>query len=185
MENKCAAYSICRHAGDISSCEYIKTFCQQFSEERREEVRPDTAPKNDEDNYIKVDLSLVPFEILSRDYYEEGMDDLVGLQHLIHNKLNGDDFFPVAYILNRSLFLINVNALAGALGYGCSKYYRDSWREGFGGDYKRFLRAAMRHLHAYLIGEEYDGEAIEGYPKGLNHLGAVLFSLMVADVEAR
>jgi hypothetical protein len=80
--------------------------------------------------------------------------------------------------------LIGLEFLAVALGFGCVKYERNNWKKGFGGDYKRFLRASLRHTHLWLTGSHYDGTTLPGYARGNCHRGAILFSLMVAMHEA-
>ena len=140
------------------------------------------APKDDQDNYEKVDYSLVPWGLLSGKYLMD-REPIMHLQREIHLWLNSESDLTINGILALGLRCIDVKYLAVSLGYGCEKYYRDSWRERFGGDYKRILRAALRHGHKYLCGEDFDGEAIEGYEKGNTHLGAILWCLMVAECE--
>ena len=145
---------------------------------------PDTlAPKNDQDLYTKPDLSLVPWLILSKKYIID-RESVMSLQFEIHQWMNGKSELTIKDLLEIGLKAIDVKHLAVALGYGCVKYKRDSWKIGFGGDYDRMIKACMRHCHAYLCGEEFDGEAVDGYPNGLSHLGGILFNLMTAEREA-
>jgi len=141
------------------------------------------APKDDEDKYIKCDYSLVPWLFLSRNYLVD-REPVIALQNELHRWLNNDSEYTVKHLLNMGLLAIDAKHLAVALGYGCVKYKRDSWKIGFGGDCDRMIKACMRHCHSYLCGDEFDGEAIEGYDKGLPHLGGILFSLMTAEREA-
>lgn len=51
---------------------------------------------------------------------------------------------------------------AKAFGFGASKYSRDNWKKGM--DWMRPAAAALRHLYAWIAGEDTDPES------GLNHL---------------
>jgi len=57
------------------------------------------------------------------------------------------------------------------LTYGASKYSPDNWRRVDHAD-ERYPAAALRHMSAYLQGEEYDPES------GLPHLAHAICSLM-------
>lgn len=65
---------------------------------------------------------------------------------------------------------------AKVLAFGAEKYGEDNWRDD--GQYslgtKRPLAAALRHIYAYLDGEELDPES------GLSHLGHAMCSVMFA-----
>lgn len=53
--------------------------------------------------------------------------------------------------------------------FGSKKYSRNNWKGGF--KYTRSLAAALRHIFAYLNGEDLDPES------GLSHLGHAIASL--------
>ncbi len=58
---------------------------------------------------------------------------------------------------------IALNEIAKVLTFGAKKYADHNWRKGFA--WSRLLGAAMRHLLAFLGGEDKDPET------GLSHLG--------------
>lgn len=62
-----------------------------------------------------------------------------------------------------------LEALAHALGYGCEKYSRYNYCEGF--ESNRLIAAALRHIHAWNSGEDDDPES------GVDHLGHALACL--------
>ena len=136
--------------------------------------------KFDEDPYEKVDLSLIPWDILSLSYPDKKERAIAKAAHDI---LNSEEVGGVNALLNFAIDAIGMNPLAIALGYGVVKYGRNNWKKGFGGNPRRFLRATLRHCDAYLRGNIFDGQAIAGYPQGNHHQGAISFSLMVADNE--
>ena len=185
---------VCCHteadAGEVSS-DYTCDFWGEGSPAHiNNTASKETGSKFDEDLYEKVDWSLIPWLLLEEVYYKgEPEEGLVSIQTDLHNALNiqapkDTKGALVAEIFEQALTFINVKELSVVLGYGAVKYGRDNYKKGFSGDPDRFLRAAMRHLHTYLTtGNTHDGQAIEGYPKGNSHLGAVLFGLMVACKE--
>lgn len=144
------------------------------------QVDEEQGAKFDEDPYEKVDLSLVPWSILSERYKDAPEK---ALAEKIHNLLNGKAQLLLSIIFRDATFSAGTTPLAIALGYGVAKYGRGNWKKGFGGDYKRFLKAALRHCDSYLLGEEYDGVTVGEYSKGNHHQGAILFNLMVAMFE--
>jgi len=61
--------------------------------------------------------------------------------------------------------MIPMSAVIGeakALGFGANKYGRSNWKKGM--DWMRPAGAALRHLYAWISGEDIDPES------GLNHL---------------
>lgn len=139
---------------------------------------------------IKPQYSLIPLDLLL-DHIDRVTDtDPLNLKSTIficHKLINDVIDDPVGSIQNLMEDMADKVGLAPAcyaLQYGVVKYARNNWKLGFGGDYKRLLEATIRHCLAQLKGEEYDGECLEGFPKGNLHLGAIYFSLMVACNEA-
>lgn len=134
----------------------------------------------------KVDYSLIPFEIIE-DSLAEGNDQLKVVMSWVHDVINdevtvcSDSFLKT---LQTCIFLLGLDSMAIALMYGEVKYSRNNWKDGFEGDYKRFLKAFLRHSIAYCNGKEYDGEAIEHFPKGNLHKGACCFCMLLAYNEA-
>lgn len=45
---------------------------------------------------------------------------------------------------------------AAVMGYGATKYERDNWRKGMA--WSRAIDAALRHIHAFNDGEDFDPE---------------------------
>ncbi len=176
----CKSSDVCLLAGSIGPC-----YLDGQEECKAYESRLKQAPKNDQDNYSKVSYSLVPWEILSEQFKAFCDEDIELLAKEVHTWLNGDSNFVVQDLFDLGLSHIDIKWLACSLGYGTVKYYRDSWMKGFGKNPNRILEACLRHCVAYLRGEEFDGEVIEGYPEGLPHLGGVLFNLMVATEEVK
>lgn len=63
--------------------------------------------------------------------------------------------------------LVPFEALEGmvrVLEFGANKYARNNWRENGGFSYRRVLTACVRHLFAYMRGEDLDPES------GLSHI---------------
>lgn len=152
--------------------------------------------KFDEDFYKKVDLSLIPKKVLEINLNGDGCsfepDSNVWFFLRIHLELDKAqnasvmvDSTTCRKLLEGAFYKFSCKELAVSLGYGERKYGRNNWREGFGGNPNRFLKACLRHYYWLLMGELYDGEALEGYPLGNSHEGAILFSLMVAWYEAQ
>ncbi len=139
------------------------------------------APKFDDDNYKKPKLSLIPWEILETRYHVKTCIEYKTAKE-IHQVLCGEAL-NVHAIFRNAFAAIGAKPLAIALGYGVAKYYFESWKEGFGSDPARLLEACLRHCDAFLTDEDFDGDVVEGYPKGNHHQGAILFSLMVAMYE--
>ena len=141
------------------------------------------ATKHDENVYEKVDWSLVPWDILSIRYRSTCSTDLVNIQRILHDFLNNPEKVtkPVLKgLLNHALDCIPLEHLSVVMGYGELKYGRDNWKKGFT-DYRRPLKAAMRHSHTVMVtGEAYDDQVIGPYTEGNDHLGAILFNIMVA-----
>lgn len=154
-----------------------------------------TGKKNDQNNYEKVDYSLIPIDIiegyLNHEVHSVGVDVLKGIATnedyqlfvVIHSLLNNpgsiNDQIPIVF--KSALSRYGVKYLAASLGMGLQKYQeRNNWMK-FDSDPDRFLRATLRHLIAIILGDTYDGEEVEGYSKGNDHRGAVCFSLMVAN----
>jgi len=146
--------------------------------------------KNDQDLYDKVDYSLVPIDLIIQhiqykinnedpDVYDRTKE--MSLFIRIHSILNGEaPAGSISVVFKDVINYYGVKPLAVVLGIGVVKYERDNWRN-FDSDPNRFLRAALRHLMAIIMGNDYDGEEIPGYDKGTDHSGAVCFNLMVAD----
>lgn len=149
--------------------------------------KPVQGSKFDENLYEKVDWSLVPWELIQEQIPRNIPDDVaqcVSLFRQIHTNLNEDVFCNAEALFEKAKTIIPLKELAVVLGYGEVKYGRDNWKRGFGGNPKRFLKAAMRHLHAYIVWEDsFDLEPVEGYLYGNSHLGAILFALMLAKNE--
>jgi hypothetical protein len=158
---------------------HLPDHCKAGAEAQKEQK--EQGNKFDEDRYTKVDLSLIPWKILSRYYPVKGI--IFNIARDVHHILNNDEKDKIKVVFDNAVHSMDIKLLAVVLGYGEEKYNRDDWKKGFGGDWKRFLKATLRHCHAIQKGEDYDGEVIEGYPKGNDHYGAVMFSLMVATYE--
>lgn len=62
-----------------------------------------------------------------------------------------------------------VEATAKAFAYGAGKYGRDNFKKGI--EVTRTIDAALRHIFAFLDGEELDPESLEGH---LSHASASL-----------
>lgn len=60
------------------------------------------------------------------------------------------------------LSTLAMEEIAKVLAYGAKKYAADNWRLGM--SWRRLLGAAIRHIFAFLRGEDYDSET------GLSHL---------------
>ena len=74
----------------------------------------------------------------------------------------------------------SVEQVVRVLDYGAKKYARDNWR--YVDDAStRYMAAAMRHLSAYMQGQEFDPET------GINHLAhaccSLLFVLSLENVD--
>lgn len=139
--------------------------------------------KHDDDPYEKPDLSLVPWDILSKGWTE---CDIYHVMKVVHSYLNREVKFTadnISHLLHNMVRAYGPEPLAITLGYGTEKYNRDDWKKGFGGDIDRFLRALLRHGKAFKLGAKYDNEAIGKYTKGTSHIGAMQFCLMVAEKE--
>lgn len=149
--------------------------------------------KNDQDLYDKVDYSMIPLNLIVNylNHSVHGDAPAISVSNSyefiifkqIYDILN--DKSPagsVQILLNEVLNYYTIKPLAVSLGMGFAKYKeRNNWMK-FDSDPDRFLRAALRHLMAIILGDDYDGEkGIEGYEKGNDHRGAVCFCLMVSD----
>lgn len=146
--------------------------------------------KNDQNNYEKVDYSLIPLDIIERYVEKVAFEDLMNAKEdpdfklfsIIHDVLN----FKIPYtgvidLLDSVVMDYGIKNLAVSLGVGIAKYKeRGNWMK-FDREPERFLKATLRHLMAIIQGDEYDGEEVEGYPQGNSHRGAICFSLMVAS----
>jgi hypothetical protein len=69
--------------------------------------------------------------------------------------------------------LQELEQIALVLDFGAKKYARDNWKKGT--NYMRMLSSAMRHLFAFIKGEDNDSES--GLPH-LAHLGCCILFLM-------
>lgn len=70
-------------------------------------------------------------------------------------------------------------AIGRVMTYGAQKYERHGWKQV---EAERYVGALMRHLMAYLSGEEFDGES------GLRHIEQVLCNaafIVALESEAR
>jgi len=65
-----------------------------------------------------------------------------------------------------------LESIAKVLGFGAHKYAAHNWRQGI--DQERLLSALLRHVYAYLDGEDNDSES------GLPHLAHAGCCLMFA-----
>ncbi len=100
-------------------------------------------------------------------------DQLVRLKELAMSGIKPD----VAFMKNDSgknmLSLINpafVTLLGEVLTFGANKYAPNNWQKCE--DLSRYKDALLRHIYAYLSGEQVDPES------GLSHLGHAAFGLM-------
>ena len=57
-----------------------------------------------------------------------------------------------------------VEDIVQVLEFGAKKYSRDNWKAGEGFKYSRVLNSLLRHIFAYMHGEDVDPES------GLSHL---------------
>ena len=81
--------------------------------------------------------------------------------------LKYDDGKPPIGLVDRKA----LEGLAQVLAYGANKYSKQNWRLGM--KYSRLYNATLRHLFAFIDGEDYDPES------GLPHLDHAMFGLMV------
>jgi hypothetical protein len=65
-----------------------------------------------------------------------------------------------------------INGVGQVLAFGCKKYGAHNWRNGL--ELSRLLSAALRHIFAFIGGEDLDPET------GLNHLDHASCCLMFA-----
>jgi hypothetical protein len=63
-----------------------------------------------------------------------------------------------------------LRGVAAVLGFGAKKYAADQWRSGIA--YRRLISAALRHITAFMDGEDVDAES------GLSHLDHASCCLM-------
>ncbi len=145
----------------------------------------EVAPKNDQDPYEKYDLSLVPWREI-KDHFPECTEkkDFLSIHIVLNqNKPEIDLQIQLSLMLNEMIRVHGPKPLAVALGFGVEKYFRDSWKKGFCGNYKRILKAYLRHCQKHLLGEEFDGDSEGLFTKGCPHIGSMMWCLMVAKQE--
>lgn len=94
---------------------------------------------------------------------DEINDNLIlNTQHLVKTKSNEADKFDDDKIPVELLSTVALNEIAKVLAFGAKKYDSHNWRKGM--SHSRLLGASLRHIFAYLGGEDKDPES------GLNHL---------------
>lgn len=79
------------------------------------------------------------------------------------------------------LELIPVSGIEGigrAMTFGAKKYAAHNWANGF--DYSRLIGSAMRHLLAWMSGQDKDSESGLSH---LDHLGACVVMLIAHETE--
>ena len=137
----------------------------------------------------KPQFSLIPVSLIMDAYFKahNGSDSLQRIVTGCHTIINmeGEAVHATAirHLMEVAREGLGLECACESMAYGAVKYGRDNWKDGFGGDYKRFLEATIRHCLALSQGYEHDGESIKGFPCGNNHKGAIYFSLMVAYNE--
>lgn len=76
-----------------------------------------------------------------------------------------------------------VEEIAKVLEFGAKKYARDNWKAGTGFKYTRIIASLLRHIYAYLRGEDNDPES------GLSHMAHagcnVMFLLYYEKYKAK
>lgn len=66
----------------------------------------------------------------------------------------------------------SVEEVVKVLEFGAKKYARDNWKQGEGFKYSRSFNALMRHMLAFMGGEDNDPET------GISHLAHAMCNLM-------
>lgn len=132
---------------------------------------------------FKVDPSLLSWDLIGIELDRSKLLDRIA--SYLHAYLNKP--IPFLFDARGNLELLRdrygYEPLAEALGYGEVKYGRNNYKEGFGGDPNRFMRAYLRHFIKYKRGKTHDGEARLGFPLGNTHLGAMMFCLLLIEQE--